>query len=322
MSGRRSDTRGRGRRGARDAETTVPDAEFTSYYGRPVIKSPVWKTPDVPVYLFAGGLAGASAVVAAFAGQTRHRRLVRIGRLAATAGSAVGTGALVHDLGRPERFLNMLRIFRPTSPLSMGSWLLAGFSGLAWAATASELSGVAPRAGTAAGAGAAVLGVPLSTYTAVLIADTAVPAWHEARAYLPFVFAGSSAASAGGLGLLAAPLAESGPVRRLAVGGAVLAAGTEHLMSARLGMVGEPYRQGRSGGLIKVAGVLTLAGAAGALVSGRSRAGSVVSGVALLAGSLCTRFGVFHAGSASAEDPKYTVVPQRERIEQTRSRVR
>lgn len=292
----------------------VPDPEFTSYYGLPVIKSPVWKTPDVPLYFFVGGLAGASAAVGVLAEAAGHRRLVRVGRVAAAAGAMVGTGALIHDLGRPERFLNMLRVFRPTSPLSMGSWLLASFSGLAGAAAVSDLTGIARPAGTAAAAGAAVLGGPLATYTAVLVADTAVPAWHDARATLPFVFAGSSAASAGGLGLLAAPLAESRPVRRLAVAGAALSIGTEQLMSHRLGMVGEPYRQGTSGSLMKAATALTAAGMVTALASGRSRVGSAIAGSALLAGSLCTRFGVFEAGRASARDPKYTVVPQRERV--------
>lgn len=302
------------RRGGNGERAMAPEPEFTSYYGRPVIKKPVWKTPDVPAYFFLGGLAGSSAVMAALADATARPALARVGRLAAAGGAMAGTGALIHDLGRPDRFLNMLRVFRPTSPLSMGSWLLAAFSGVAGAAAASEVTRVAPRTGAVMGAGAAVLGAPLATYTAVLVADTAVPSWHEARAHLPFVFASSSAASAGGLGLVAAPMAESLPARRLAVAGAALSAGTEQLMDRRLGFLAEPYHQGRPGRLMKTARALTVAGGIGALLSGRSRLASALSGGAVLAGTLCTRFGVFEAGIASAEDPKYTVVPQRERI--------
>jgi len=292
----------------------VPAAEFRSYYGRPVIKGPVWKTPDVPVYLFVGGLAGTSAVVAELAAVTGRPALERVSRVAAGAGALTGVTALVHDLGRPERFLNMLRVFKPTSPLSVGSWILAPFSGLAAASATSALTGVLPRLGRAAGVGAAALGPAMATYTAVLLADTAVPAWHEAYPQLPYVFAGSAAAAGGSVGLAAAPLAESGPARRLAVAGAVCELAAAHLMEHRLGFVGEPYRAGRPERLMKAARALTATGALGALVTGRSRAGSATAGVALLAGSLLTRFGVFEAGRASARDPKYTVVPQRARL--------
>ncbi len=292
----------------------VPEAEFRSYYGRPVIKGPVWKTPDVPVYLFAGGLAGTSAVIAELAAWTRRPALERASRVAAAGGALIGVTALVHDLGRPERFLNMLRVFKLTSPLSVGSWILAPFSGLAAAAALSALTGTLPRLGRAAGVGAAALGPAMATYTAVLFADTAVPAWHEAYPELPYVFAASAAAAGGAVGLVAVPLDESAPARRLAVAGGATELVVERVMEGRLGFVGEPYREGRGGRLLKAARLLTAAGTLGGLVTRRSRVGSAAAGVALLAGSLLTRFGVFEAGRASARDPKYTVVPQRARL--------
>ncbi|MBA3311521.1 MAG: polysulfide reductase NrfD, partial [Nocardioidaceae bacterium] len=158
----------------------VPETEFSSYYGRPVLKAPVWKQPDVPLYLFLGGVAGASSVLAEGAALTGRPALQRVARIAAAGGSGLGTVALIHDLGRPERFLNMLRLFKPTSPLSVGSWILAPFSGLAAAALASDVSGRLPVLGRLAGLGAAALGPPLATYTAALLSNTAVPAWHEA----------------------------------------------------------------------------------------------------------------------------------------------
>lgn len=288
---------------------------YRSYYGRPVIKPPVWKQPDVPLYLFVGGIAGASAVLAEGAALTGRPVLERWARRAAAGGATVGTVALVHDLGRPSRFLNMLRVFKPTSPLSVGSWILAPFGGLAAASALSAETGIARPLGRAAGLAAAVLGPPLTTYTAALICDTAVPAWHEAYREMPFLFAGSGAAAAGGLAMLAVPVDEAGPARRLAAVGAAVDVAAEALVERRLGMLAEPYQQGRPGLFMRTARVLTVAGAAGALAGHRSRLLSGVAGVSLLAGSLLTRFGVFQAGLASAKDPKYTVVPQRERVD-------
>jgi hypothetical protein len=151
----------------------------------------------------------------------------------------------------------------------------------------------------------------------VLVADTAVPAWHDPHRELPFVFVGSAAAAAAGVGLLAAPVTQAGPARRLALLGAAVEVGTSAWMESRLGIVAETYREGRAGRLMRAARALNVAGALGGAVLGRrSRAAAALSGAALLAGSACTRFGVFEAGRASAVDPKYTIVPQRERLAQ------
>lgn len=288
--------------------------EFDSYYGRPVIKPPVWKQPDVPIYLFAGGVAGVSAVLAEGAALTGRPLLERWATSAAAGGAVVGTVALIHDLGRPERFLNMLRVFKVTSPLSVGSWILAPFGGLSTLSAASALTGKARPVGRLAGVGAAVLGPPLATYTAALFSDTAVPAWHEAHREMPFWFAGSAAGAAGGLAIAAVPLAESGPARRVAVAGAALDLTAERLVEHRLGMLAEPYQQHRPGRLLRWARALTFAGGVAAAAGGRSRLLSAAGGLALASGSLLTRFGVFQAGLASAKDPKYTVVPQRARV--------
>jgi hypothetical protein len=296
-----------------DAEPEPP--EFRSYYGRPVLKPPVWKQPDVPLYLFVGGVAGVSAGLAEGAAATGRTGLERWARLAAAGGAATGTVALVHDLGRPERLLNMLRVFKPTSPLSVGSWILASFWAMSSVAALSHVTGRLRPVGVLAGFGSAALGAPLATYTATLLCDTAVPAWHEAYREMPFWFAGSAAAAAGGLGITAAPLSESSPARRLAVLGAAVDVTAEQLAVRRLGMLAEPYHHGRPGTLLRLARGLTVAGAAAAAVGRRSRALSVAGGAALAAGSLLTRFGVFQAGMASAKDPRYTVVPQRERLE-------
>lgn len=296
----------------------VPRAEFRSYYGRPVLKRPTWKVPDVPGYLFLGGTAGASAAMAAVAELTGRRELAGAGRWVAAASTAAGVAALVHDLGRPERFTHMLRVLKPTSPLSVGSWILAPFSALATASAASQATGRLPRLGRLAALGSGVLGPAMCTYTAVLLSDTAVPAWHEAYPELPYLFAGSSLAGAAGAALLCAPAADHGPPTRMGLLGTVMEIAAMHRIERRLGLVGEPYVTGRPGRLLTLAKALAGAGAVLSVLPGRRSVPvpvPVLAGGAYLAAGLCTRFGIFAAGIASAEDPAYVVTPQRQRLE-------
>jgi hypothetical protein len=171
------------------------------------------------------------------------------------------------------------------------------------------------RLGRPAGLVGAVTAPPVAAYTAVLLSDTATPAWHSAYGELPFVVCGSAAAASGGWGMATAPVAEAGPARAFAGGGAAVELLMAHRMESSMGLSAELLHTGKAGTLMRASKVLTAAGAAGALLGGRSRLLSVVSGTALMAGSLCTRLGVYEAGMASARDPKYTVVPQRERVE-------
>ena len=308
----------------------VPEATFASYYGRPVVKPSPWES-DIPAYLFLGGLAAGSSLLAAGADLSARPALRRTGRIGAVLSIGVSYAVLVHDLGRPARFVNMLRVAKPTSPMSVGTWILAGYGPLAGLAAAGELSTVLPRrlawagrllgaCARPAGLAAAAIAPAVASYTAVLLADTATPSWHEGHRELPFVFVGSASAAAGGLGMLVAPVDQAGPARRLAAGGALLELAMEHRRQAAMGITAEPLHRGRAGRLLRVSRVLTVGGALGAaLLGGRSRAAARLSGAALLAGSACTRFGIFEAGQASARDPRYTVVPQRERLDQRRS---
>lgn len=317
--------KGRARHRGGAEQAIVPEATFTSYYGRPIVKPAPWEF-DIPAYLFAGGLAAGSSLLAAGADLTGRPALRRSGRLAALASLGVSMVALVHDLGRPSRFLNMMRTFKLTSPMSVGTWILSTYAPFAGAAAAAEIVSLLPgtprgplrlivAAGRPAGLVAGLAAPPVAAYTAVLLSDTATPSWHAAFRELPFVFVGSAAAAAGGMGMLSAPVDQAGPARRLAVTGAVAELVMERQMERSMGISAEPLHHGKAGRLMKAAKVLTAAGAAGSLLAGRSRALAVVSGAALLAGSACTRFGVFEAGQASARDPRYTVVPQRERLE-------
>jgi len=316
-----------GRRKRGDKNAVVPDAEFTSYYGRPILKASPWEK-DIPAYLFLGGVAAGSSLLGAGGDLTGRAGLRRTGRLGGMLAILASFGALVHDLGRPARFVNMLRVAKPTSPMSVGTWILTVYGPLSGLAGAAELRGLLPRrlawagrllglGARPAGLGAALVAPAVASYTAVLLSDTATPTWHDAHRHLPFVFVGSASAASGGLGMMGSPVGEAGPARRLAVGGALLELAVEHKMEQAMGLTAEPLHEGAAGRLMRVSKACTVAGAAGALlVGGRSRLGAALSGAALLAGSACLRFAVFEAGQESARDPKYVVVPQRERVAQ------
>jgi hypothetical protein len=289
-----------------------------SYYGRPVIKEPVW-TPEIPAYFFFGGLAGASAGLAYLADVSGNEVLARRAWGVALAGVSVSPPLLISDLGVSKRFLNMLRMFKVTSPMSVGSWILSGSGAAIGISAANALTGRLAGLAKPAKPAAALLGLPLSTYTGALIANTSVPVWREARVSLPFLFAGGAAASAGAAATVLTPPPYAAPARRLALFGAAAELVATNVMEQKLGSLAEPYHEGPSASLARTAKVLT---AVGGMTIGawghRRRSAAVLGGAALLAGAAAERFAVFKAGFASAADPKFTVGPQRERVEQGR----
>ncbi|HKV68796.1 MAG TPA: NrfD/PsrC family molybdoenzyme membrane anchor subunit, partial [Gaiellales bacterium] len=166
------------------------------YYGHPIIKPPVWKD-EIAWYLFAGGLAGGSSALGLAARVSGNRTLARSASFTAAAAVTASPILLIKDLGRPERFVNMMRVVKPSSPMNVGTWILTVAGTAAGATAACEATDVLPRVRALAQGVAGLLGPALATYTAVLVADTAVPVWHEARRELPLVFASGAAASAG-----------------------------------------------------------------------------------------------------------------------------
>jgi formate-dependent nitrite reductase membrane component NrfD len=305
----------------------VPEAEFTSYYGRPVVKPVPWGH-DIAEYLFLGGVAGGSAVLAAGAQLTGRATLRRNCRLAALVSISLGAFALVRDLGRPERFLNMLRVIKLTSPMSLGSWILTAFStgaGVAAIAEADRMTGERLPLGPLrrvlrivegpAGLEAAAFGPLLAVYTAVLLADTSTPTWNDARDELPFVFVSSASLASAGLAMVTTPVAEAAPARKLAMIGVVGDLVATRVMRRRMDPVAaEPLHEGRSGTMLRVSEALAVAGGIGTLLGGRRRPVAAAAGLALMAASALTRFGVFEAGIHSAKDPRYTIEPQKRRL--------
>jgi hypothetical protein len=199
----------------------------------------------------------------------------------------------------------------------MGSWLLATYAPLSAAASFHAVTGRLPVLGAVGTAGGAILGSAVATYAAALISNTAVPAWHDGYRYMPFLFAASAASAAAGFGLAAAPLHESAPVLRLGVGAALAEMGLLRAMKNSMGDVAGAYAESRRArGYERAAMAFSAAGiAVAALMGRRYRRASAFAGTALLAGSALTRFAVFEAGLASAENPRYTIVPQRRRLE-------
>lgn len=284
-------------------------ADEDSYYGLPLLKEVVWKWP-IPAYLYVGGLSGASAAVAGAALLRDLRGIVRAGRLIAAGGAMVSAALLIQDLGIRRRFIYMLRVFRLSSPMNVGTWILSAFGAAAGAAV------VLPGAlGDAATAAAGVAGLPLCGYTGVLVANTAVPLWQEARNWLPPLFCASAAASAGSaMELLALGDREQRAVRRLAVLGKaaelVAEVGLERHVS-RIERVGRPLKTRLSGALWKAAKVCTLASLAISLVPRKSRAVRIAGGLLGTAGAVLTRFSLFQGGKASARDPHAVFAQQR-----------
>lgn len=314
----------RRRRKAVGPDWVVPEVEFTSYYGQNIVKPAPWEE-EIAIYLFFGGMAAGSGLIGAGADITHRHSLRRVARIAGLGSLGIGATALVIDLGRPERFLNMMRTAKLTSPMSVGSWILTGFSVFTGGAAALEIiQPWLPReswwrelvdvSSIFASAGAAFFAPPLAAYTAVLFSDTATPLWHQAYREMPFLFVASGQGAGCGLNLLLNRPCETALVRRLAAVAAACDLAADHMMERRLGEEGQPLHEGRAGTLHKAAKILTSIGGVGALFAGRNRAVAAVSGAALIAGSACTRFAIYYAGLASAKDPVYTVRPQRRRF--------
>lgn len=284
--------------------------KMESYYGRSIVKPHQWK-PEIPLYFWVGGTAGAASAACVLARMRKAHGLATVYKRVALGGAMLAPILLTRDLGVPLRFYNMLRVFKPTSPMSVGSWILTAFGGTLATSTLAELMGWNIVSG-ATEALAALLGPALSSYTAVLISNTATPIWHEAHGELPFVFVASGIAGSGALGVMFAPPHERGSARRAMLLGELAVLGSMKLMEKSLGeLLSEPYHKGKSGGLQRASTMLGMAALGLGLVGGKSRFfGRVAAGLTVASG-LLERFAIMEAGKESARDPKYVVETQR-----------
>ena len=273
----------------RNAQPLTPER---GYYGLPFLKEPVW-TWEVPAYFFVGGAAGAAAVLGAAAQLTgADRDLVSDARWIAAAGSALSAPLLIGDLGRPERFLNMLRVFKVQSPMSVGAWTLAAFGTFSAAAVFAEE--VRKRTnlpvtivGDAAGLLSAATGLVMSTYTGVLIGATAIPIWAKHASILPIHFGASALSSAVSMLELLGHNHEALNLLGLA------ASAAETSIGYAMGL--EPSITMRAGGVLS--GPLPLLLRIAGFASKRFRRAAAASS---LLGSLVTRMAWVEAGKSDA----------------------
>ena len=289
-----------------------PIATPKGYYGIPLLKQPAW-TWEIPFYFFVGGASASAAVIGAIANYTgAERKLVRDAQWIAAAGTVISPVLLIADLGKPSRFLNMLRVFKPQSAMSVGVWTLMGFSG---GASAAALAGflqdrfgpslplrIVENAGQTV---AMIFGLPFSNYTGVLIGATAIPVWNENVGELPIHFGASGLNAAVGI-LELMGNDENRALQGLGVGAAIV----ECLEGLRLESRSEPslapLKSGASGAIVRAGGMLSgpvpLALRIASIVLGgrQSRKLRRLAAVSAIAGSLLTRIGWVHAGHVSA----------------------
>lgn len=286
----------------------------TGYYGIHLLKEPQW-TADIPLYFFTGGAAGSAAVIGAMADWIGNDpELARRARWIAFGGALASSALLIHDLGKPERFLNMLRVFKIQSPMSVGAWTLAAFGG---SATASLFAKAAERRfgsrfpvnviGNVSQAFSALLGLPLHNYTGVLIGATAIPVWNKNIQTLPIHF-GASGVQAGVSLLELMGHSNSRALNLLGIGSALWESWEGAHLETRNAEELRPLKRGLSGwvtsagGLLSGPGALVLRLLASATDGGKSQNLRRVAATCGVLGSLLTRFGWIGAGSASARD--------------------
>jgi formate-dependent nitrite reductase membrane component NrfD len=275
----------------------------------PVIHPPVW-TWEVPLYFWLGGVASGAAFAALAADLAGDGDSAALARKVALGAVLPAPVLLIADLGRPARFLNMLRIFKPRSPMNMGAWCLVAFSGAGAGAVAADLLG-ARRTAKGLGAAEALLGSYLGSYTGVLLATTAVPLWARSRLFLGPIFvatATATGAAATRLALAAAGQAEDHPTHvalaRLEVGAILAELTLSTVNERRLGRAGEALKQGVPSQVFRAAQTLVGAGLALTLIGSRrpGRGAQNVASVLYLVGGLAFRFAWVEAGKASARD--------------------
>lgn len=286
-------------------------SEETGYYGTHLLKEPQW-TWEIPLYFFIGGAAGAAAVIGAAADWIGDDyELAKRARWIATAGAGASTALLVSDLGRPSRFLNMLRIIKLQSPMSIGAWTLTAFGTFSAAATFAKLAQErwdflpVKIVSNLAQFGSALSGLPLHNYTGVLIGATVIPAWNKNVQTLPIHFGMSGVQSA--CSMLELLGHENRALNLLALMANAFETYEGIELERRPERELRPLKRGLSGWITRTGGLLSgplpLALRLAAMVSGstRARQAAAISG---LAGSLLTRYGWMQAGHASARDWK------------------
>ena len=307
-----------------DRVPTVVERDPT-YYDRPVLKQSVWSI-DIPLYYFVGGAAGAALTLGAavqLACLNNEECKGDLRRFAAHChwtgiiGSTVGAAFLIHDLGKPSRFLHMVRVFRPTSPMNIGSWIL-GVAAPTAISTGLFINrgGLLGAAGEVTGYISGVFGAALAGYTGVLVSNSAIPVWQASRRWMPVLFAASAmTTAASALDLFYENDRANRITRAFGNTGRVLEIAAAYKVeesASETPKVGEPFRKGATSTLWKTASLLTAASLVVSAIPGRSSGKRKIAGVLGALGSLCLRFAVHYITNASARDPRASFQQQRQ----------
>jgi len=307
--------------------TTNPgsgDYDGTTYYGRPALKPAPFGNSVVGGYIFLAGLCGAAQLIATIAemsGAPRREGLVRRGRLLSMLVPTLGSVLLVYDLHTPKRFYNMLRIARPTSPMSIGTWILMGFSAFGSVTAGLQMAADWLRPGRArllrgfarvTQIPAAVAGAGLGTYTASLLSSTSTPLWAAAPKSMAVEFGSSSVASGAAALAMAERRAGSRSLARkldtLALAALAVELGASVVSEATYRARGISAAADAARGTRMLARAGTIAPFALQMLAGKgtgrgSFALSDLASLAILAGSYCLRTGIMEAGDESARRP-------------------
>jgi formate-dependent nitrite reductase membrane component NrfD len=272
-------------------------------------------------YMFIAGLAGSAQILATaadLAGGGQYSAIVRNGRYLALAGVAIGAPLLIADLHTPQRFYNMLRIFRRTSPMSIGTYVLLGFAGCSTVLAAAQLrrdTGMGPAVLEAAARAvelpAAALGAAMSTYTGALLAATSTPLWAASPRLIPALFGSSAIASAAAALSLVSPREETAALDRIELLASV----------SELSLMWGLHRQLRVNGIetkpamapllltaalpgLKVAAAITGASPRPQAATPQAAGARAIAAVAVLAGAFLLRHAILRAGNRSAQRPR------------------
>jgi formate-dependent nitrite reductase membrane component NrfD len=286
----------------------------------PRMKAPVW-TWEVPLYFWFGGMAAGASFVGVACDLAGDARSARVARMVALGALAPSPPLLIMDLGRSARFYNMLRVFKPRSPMSMGAWCLTAFGAVGSAAVGADLLG-RPRAARALGAANAVVGGYLGSYAGVLLASTAVPVWSRSRGFLGPIFVSTATLTGAAtvrLTLVATGMPSDHPTRgaleRVESGAMAAELLLSEINHHRLGRLASVLEGGA--GARWFSGAKWLARAGLGLRLGRRRglgawAEHVASG-AFMGSALCFRYAWVRSGRSSAHDDEAVALNHRGR---------
>lgn len=289
-----------------------------SYYGLPVLKAPVW-TWEIPIYFFIGGIAGLSACLALvaqiFGGEPS---LVRSALWVTLIGAAICPMFLIADLGRPARFLNMLRVAKIQSPMSVGAWILVAFSGCAFVAVLTEeliMRGhnwsLIVGLNWAGQVTAALTGLLLAAYTGVLIAATAIPVWFHNRRALPAHFLASALGGAAAVLELMGFLVPA--TQQIGIAAAAIETAIAIYFEIARSPVNAPLHRGKSGAAFRLAGILAGPVALILRLSSNAPTARFTAAICFLIGSLLSRYAWLWAARASVRDPEVLFQIQRKK---------